>query len=50
MERIHCDSCGEPKFHQTKDFYDKLINDDSIKCLSCGKVTLLPKENTDEPK
>jgi hypothetical protein len=53
MERIHCASCQEPKFHQTVNFYGKAINDESIKCLSCGRLTPLKeaiKEATNDVK
>ncbi len=37
MEKLHCPTCGAPKWHQTVDFYDELIHGGS-RCLTCGNV------------
>jgi hypothetical protein len=39
MEKIHCDGCNQPTFHQTKNAYGDQIHQQGIKCLICGQFS-----------
>lgn len=39
MEKIHCNHCDQPTFHQTKNVYGNQIHKQGIKCLCCGQYS-----------
>jgi len=39
MEKIHCNNCNQPTFHQTTNAYGVQIHQQGIKCLTCGQFS-----------
>ena len=44
MEKVHCDTCNQPTFHQTTNAYGNQIHCKGIKCLTCGGFSGEPSE------
>jgi len=44
MEKVHCNGCNQPTFHQTKNASGNQIHQNGIKCLKCGQFGGEPSE------
>ena len=50
MEKLHCNVCEQPTFHQTKNAHGDQIHRLGDRCLTCGKFSGQPYNDVKVPQ